>query len=100
TWEGVVFSFLFVVLNLQVVIGQTRRQVWGSQQPRGAYIPYFYLGSLYFVTAGIVIPVAVLAGYLGDSWVWRLLAFLALTGQALMAAAAFRIMLTAPTEDD
>lgn len=78
-----VYSLLFIVLTVQLPSGS-------GGFPRPPALPWqaWAFGSVVFgvyVTAGLVIPLAVLAGFLADTTWWRALAFGATTIQIFIA---------------
>jgi hypothetical protein len=98
--EVTVYSLLFVVLMVQLVAGSNPTDLlvgaalWFMPPPGetdalpsrrwpSVLLATVVLGS--YLTAGLVIPLAILAGFLGNATLWRALAFTAATIQIIIA---------------
>jgi hypothetical protein len=97
--EVTVYSLLFIVLMVQLLAGTRNDLLVGGAQwlmpppsqtdalPSRRW-PLMLLGTVIlgsYLTAGLVIPLAILAGFLGNATLWRVLAFAATTIQIIIA---------------
>lgn len=81
-----VYSLLFIVLMVQLPTGDVSPKDMYPLPPMP--LRMWILTSLilsFYLTAGLVIPLAVLAGFLSDTTWWRALAFSATTIQVFIA---------------
>ena len=89
-----VYSLLFIVLSVQIIVGSDSPLKMFPFPPLPVRAWVLGLIPILYLTAGLIIPLAVLAGFLSDTIWWRALAFsvtviqiLAAGGTSLIAGA-------------
>lgn len=91
-----VYSVLFLVLMVQmpgsILTPDSIAAMTVSRTKPGWWL--WIMGGIVaicYLTAGLVMPLAILAGFLGDATVWRILAFTATIVQIVIAGGTFLI---------
>jgi hypothetical protein len=87
-----VFAFLLVALNIEMFGKEL-----GRKGPSGRTAPEVWVGLIVLMTFGLGIPLAILAGFLRDSHIWRLLAFISLIVEAALAVFVSGLALAEPS---
>jgi hypothetical protein len=95
-----VYSLLFIVLMVQLPTGDVSPKDMYPLPPmplRMWILAFIVLG--FYLTAGLVIPLAVLAGFLSDTTWWRALAFSVTTIQVFIAGGSCLVAVLHMTRD-